>query len=207
MDELRQRLGNLIKTKDRPIIFICGLGGSGKTTFSRNIAQEVTVESVAVHSDWWAKYSTVERKKRIKEALDSGDTFRIEQEENPQNWYDVWEKLGADLLELQSTGSLVIPDAWNQKTGEKDLKVELSVPERGLIIFDGIYLLHPEIADIADCIVLLDVPAEICQKRAEQRDSHRSEPDYLAYKASLMKKYDVPYIEKYRDRADLVITQ
>lgn len=206
IEKIQARIKALLEQKNRPIAFICGLGGSGKTTLAKKIAREMDVECIPVHSDWWAKYSTVERKARIKEALDSGDPVRIAQEENPQNWYGVWKKLSADLLELQRTGKLMIPNVWNQKTGEKDLNVELSVPEKGLILFDGIYLLHPEIADVSDFIVLLDVPPDVCRKRSEQRDSHRSDPDYLAYKASLMEKYDVPYFKKYRTRADLIIS-
>ena len=207
MEELYTRISNLLTNKSRPLVYICGLGGSGKTTLAKEIAEKLDTDSVAVHSDWWAKYSTTERKKRIGDALASNDPERIEQEENPQNWYDVWESIRSDLLTLQETGSLIINTAWNQQTGEKDFTVELSVPEHGVILFDGIYLLHPEIADIADLIVFLDVHPEECQKRSEQRDAHRSEPEYLAYKAALMQKYDIPYFEKYRERADIVLSE
>ena len=205
MNNLHKLIAKLLKNKKRPILFICGLGGSGKTTLAKQIESEADISSVAVHSDWWLKYSTVVRKKRIKDALDSGDSKLIEQEENPQNWYKRWETLSTNLHTLQSTGKLTIHSAWNQKTGEKDLTVKLKVPENGLIIFDGIYLLHPEIAYTADFIVLLDLPPEVCRKRSEKRDSHRSSPEYLAYKASLLQKYDIPYFDKYRSNADYLL--
>lgn len=206
MNELHKLIAELLQKKKRPILFICGLGGSGKTTLAKQIENQADVPCIAVHSDWWAKYSTVERKRRIKAALDSGDPKRIEQEENPQNWYEMWKTLSTDLQTLQSTGRLTLHNAWNQKTGEKNLTVELEVPENGLIIFDGIYLLHSEIAHVADFIILLDVPPEICRKRSEERDSHRSSGEYLAYKAMLLQKYDVPYFKKYKDEEYYVLS-
>lgn len=205
MIDFYKSVKKLLSQKDRPIVFICGLGGSGKTTFAKNIAQEIEVPSVAVHSDWWATYPTEVRKERITEALASQDSKRIEQEENPQNWYS-WDTLISDVKQLQSTGSLSLSNAWNQETGEKDLDVDLMLPEKGLILFEGIYLLHPEITSLADYSVMLDVHYDICRKRSEDRDSHRNAPEDLAYKASLVEKYDVPYFEKYKENADLLLS-
>ncbi len=205
MNELNQLIKELLKKKERPILFICGLGGSGKTTLAKYIEKEAEVPCIAVHSDWWLKHPTAERKKRIKDALDSGDPSRIEQEENPQNWYGSWEVLASNLQQLQNTGILKLQNAWNQETGEKDSTVELSTPKNGMIIFDGIYLLHPEISKVSDLTVFLDVPSEVCSKRSENRDNHRSSPEYLAYKTALLQKYDIPYFEKYRDRANFIL--
>lgn len=203
MNNLRQHIKKLFRKKNRPIVFICGFGGSGKTTLAKQIENELDAPCVVVNSDWWLKYSTIERKKRIKEALNSKVSKCIKQEENPKNWYGSWKLVGADLKKLQTTKRLNIQNAWNQRTGKKDLNIELSVQEKGIIIFDGIYLLHPEIIKIADFVIFLNVPAEICRKRSEKRDAHRNSAEYLSYKESLVQKYDIPYFYKYKNKADL----
>ena len=204
MQDLKNQLRKLLGEKARPILFLAGLGGSGKTTVADEIAKQSETDSIVLHFDWWLRYPTEARKKRIQQALASNDPEAIEAEENPKNWYD-WEKMKADLLHLQDTGQTVLIDAWDQQTGLKNLKVPLELPESGLIICEGIYLLHPDITEVTDCIVFLDVSKDVCRKRAEARDGHRSSPEYLAYKAALVEKYDVPYFEEYKKNADIVI--
>ena len=203
MEKLEKTIESLLQEKERIIVFVCGLGGAGKTTFANNLVEQ-DVNSIALHSDWWLKYPTLERRKRIQNAIESGDENSIEIEENPKNWYD-WESMKEDILLLQEKGRVDVHDAWNQNTGLKNLKVPLEFFHKGVIICDGIYLLHPEIVDIADFTVLLDVPFEVCRKRSDKRDEHRNSSEYLALKAHLTEKYDVPYFEKYRNNANLIM--
>ena len=188
------------------IVFVCGLGGSGKTFFAHQLQEKIGRSAVSFHTDWYATYSTSVRKERIQEAIDSGDSIRIEQEENPRNWYS-WLELQQGLKTLQSTGHLHIPNAWNQETGEKDLEVECTLQDHpsGVIICDGIYLLHPEMEQSADVIIYLSVSKNVVLERANKRDGHRSSSEYLAYKASLLDKYDLEYYKQYEQKADIVI--
>lgn len=204
MTGLKRQMRLLLAEKKQPILFLCGLGGSGKTAAADRIAEQSESNTIVLHCDWWLRYPTEERKKRIKSACGSGDPEKIAREENPKNWCD-WIALRKDLLKLQATGHATLYDAWDQRTGLKNLKVPISFPYDGLIILEGIYLLHPEITDIADFIVLLDVPKHISRRRAEARDHHRSPSAYLAYKAALVEKYDVPYFQQYRTQADMII--
>lgn len=192
--------------KSFPIIFICGLGGTGKSTLADNLKKSFSCETNIVRLDWYLIYPTEERKSRIRKALDSKDEQTIEKEENPLNWND-FHKLKKDLIYLQEHSSLDIQSAWNQKTGFKDTDIHLQFNEsKGMIICEGIYLLHPEITDIADFIIHLDLSHNAASERGQQRDSHRSSKEYLEYKAKLQKKYDIPYFEKFINSADITIT-
>ncbi len=204
MEDIKERLRKLLAQKMRPVLLLGGLGGAGKTSLADEIAKKSDADSIVLHCDWWLRYPTEERKKRIRHALASNNPKEIEAEENPKNWYD-WEQMKTDLLRLQETGRIVLEAAWDQQTGLKNLKVPLELPEHGMIICEGIYMLHPEITEVADCLVFLDVPKDVCRKRAEARDGHRSSPEYLAYKAALVDKYAVPYFRQYNKNADMVI--
>lgn len=205
--ELEDSIRAIENKKEHPVVFVCGLGGAGKTTFAKQLVAQ-NPGSILLHLDWYATYPTKERKKRIAEAVESEDPVRIEQEENPKNWYS-WEEFKKDLRQLQRDGDIDIRSAWNQANGEKDLDVKLSFGGKkdGFIICEGIYLLHPDVAVMGDLIILLDISVEEARRRAESRDDHRSSPEYLAYKASLTAKYDLPYFAQNKGAADVVLSE
>ena len=134
----------------------------------------------------------------------------IEREENPKNWYD-WDLLGSSLQILKETGHLEIRNGWCQQTGDKVLNIDLHLPDPAdsdsVIICDGIYLLHDEVKDKADLIVLLDTSIDTCLERTARRDNHRSSKEYLEYKAALVEQYDKPYFNLYSRNAHMVLSR
>jgi uridine kinase len=188
------------------IVFVCGFGGAGKTTFCRRLCAEIACPAIVFETDWYAKYPTEQRRERIRSAIDSQDQQLIEQEENPINWYD-WPALVSGLKKLKESGRLEIRDGWCQSTGKKEFSIDLEIPSNGdsVIICDGIYLLHDAVKSAADLIVLLDTQISVCLNRATVRDSHRSTREYLDYKAALLDKYDKPYFELYSSNADMCV--
>ncbi len=191
------------KRDERSVIFLCGLAGTGKTTVANALVNQ-HLPGCVVQLDWYLKWPTIVRRRRIAAALASGDAEHLEAEENPVNWYD-WERFIADVDTLRSSGSAVVEDAWDQHTGEKSLRIELSVTDRQFVVYEGIYLLHPEVRRHADCTVLLTVDDELARRRADNRDAHRSDAEYLAYKQLLVNKYDVPYMERWSSAADVAV--
>lgn len=198
------RIIELQSTKSHPVIFICGLGGSGKTTFARKLAQKYENAHI-LEWDWYLKFASKERAQRIAAAWNSDDQTLVNQEVNPYNWYD-WDAFKAGLRVLQTEGKIELKGVWNQATGEKDSNPSVDFDgKKGLIICDGLYLLHPDIISYADLIILLEVPKEEARRRADQRDSHRTDPEHLKRKAIILEKYDIPYFETYRDNADFIL--
>jgi uridine kinase len=205
-----EKVAQIVRAKKEPgkplIVFVCGMGGSGKTTFCKNLKRILGENCIGFHTDWYATYPTEERKARIKAALESKDQTRIEREENPKNWYS-WTKLKEDLTSLKASGHLEIQNAWNQATGNKDLAIDLSAkdPSEMIILCDGIYLFHPSIIGSSDFVISLHVSQDELNRRASARDSHRSSQEYLDYKASLIEKYDIQYYKEYEKIADLIV--
>lgn len=69
-------------------------------------------------------------------------------------------------------------NAWNQETGEKDFHVNITAPEEAVILFDGLYLLHPEIAHVADPILYPDVPVAMCNER-QRSETATETPNHI----------------------------
>jgi uridine kinase len=180
------------------------MGGSGKTEFCKRYAQQPGLEGPVLHLDWYLKYSSLERHQRMADAVASGDPVRIEAEENPMYWQD-WTATTAAIQDLRRTGRLRVEQGWDQRTGEKVFSAEARADEDAVIWCDLVALLHPELAELADLIVLLEVQGKMMHERGGARDQHRSDPAYLAYKARITEQYDAPYFEHYRDRADMII--
>lgn len=199
---LLELLEKNLQTKHHSVVFICGHGGAGKTTFAHTI--ERLLPSVVLELDWFLTHPSLERRRKIARALASNNAAAIEREENPQNWYD-WNAFAKAVRTFQTKGSLSLRNAWNQKNGKKDIHIHLRY-QKGkncLLLCEGIYLLHPPIRALADVVVLLRHPLISGRKRAERRDAHRSDPAYLAWKATLLKKYDIPYFKKYQEKATI----
>ena len=204
--DLIRKIKRLRKKNDITTVFVCGYGGAGKTTFCNYLLSKLEPNAVLFECDWFLKYATFVRRAQIKTALESGNARRIIEEENPKNWYD-WMLLTTSLKTLMEERSLTLEKAWSQETGNKDLDVKISLPTEpgSVIIVDGIYLLHDTIRDIADHIVLLEVPITHCIETSTNRDAHRSTKSYLEYKVSLLFKYDKPYFQELKNFADTVV--
>ena len=183
---------------------ICGLGGTGKSTICRKVAEQYAPNALIIETDWYLALPSSARKRSILTALDKHDIEELNRWSDPSAWYD-WEAFVQDIDRLRQTGKLHLNSAWRQSTGEKDLVVELQIsdPPRTVILIDGIYLLHEPIRRLLDCVMVIEDSSDNARKRAEARDLHRAEGDYLAFKARLAESFDVPYFERLSALADI----
>jgi uridine kinase len=185
----------LLSEKEHPVVFVCGFSGSGKTTTALHIAATYPNTKI-LHLDWYITYITKVRRVLMEEK-------KIP--EDPQTWYD-WDVFLSHIVELQKNGSVALPGAWDQKTNSKTLEVHLNFEgQSGLILCDGIYLLHPEIKALADVVILKALNFEESNRRANLRDSYKNDTDYFAYKVALREKYDKPYFDEHRLNADIIL--
>lgn len=205
MDVLEQRIAILQAERRNACVFIAGFGGSGKTTLCERL-QKRFPNSVHVLSDWFLAMETEFRKRHIAKVRLSKDTKKIEQIENPCHWYD-WDLFRTQLTALKNEGELALPQAWNQRTGKKDLSIRLTLDNFQTLIFcDGIYLLQDEVKDLGDFKIWIDTPPNVCRERYFQRDNHRSSKEYLEQKWVWFEKYDLPLLETFQANADFTLT-
>lgn len=202
---LAHNITAITKGAARPIVSVCGHAGTGKSTTTNAMLSNGYLAGAIIQLDWYLRYATPVRKQRIADALKSGDTERIEAEENPLNWYD-WNRYQSDINHLQTSGTFEMHDAWDQSTGLKELQVGATMEQDGFIICEGIYLLHPPIVEQADVTILMTLNESVARARAKARDAHRSDAQYLAYKQCLVEKYDNPYMTRFAPNATLVFS-
>jgi uridine kinase len=60
--------------------------------------------------------------------------------------------------------------AFDLSSDSPSLSPELQAPERGILVFDGIFLQRPELAGTWDVVIFLQISFETCLRRAKQRD-------------------------------------
>ncbi len=204
--EFLQSLALLLTKQALVTVFIAGLPGSGKITFARQLCERFDKQSVFFSLDWFVWYSSAERRSRIQEVISSGDKMRMETELNPLGWYD-FDAFYHALETLKTEHHITLKRLWNQKSGEKDLAVSLSLPQtHTLIVCEGSELLGDDALPHADLIVFLDVSLKVSHERLKRRDQHRSDSKYLDIKLAITKKYDIPFNNTYKKNAHFVFS-
>jgi uridine kinase len=193
---LVEKVTKLRQVKKRPIIFITGLSGSGKTT----LAQEVTkaVSGVQVSFDWWLLQDSPARREKI-----MADYHATGLPPNPLEWFD-WASFAKQLTVLQATGKLSLQNAWDQNSGEKKLRVALSIPEQCPIVVEGVYLFEPTVRHLADVTVLIESDINKSTLAALRRQAHRNPGEYLKVKELWYTQFDGPYFSTHRKDADII---
>ena len=118
-----------------------GPGGSGKTTFTQELAEVLSAETYIVHGDDF--YS--DTPERIKASLSP--------EEGYEQYFD-WRRLNAEVLtSIRSNADTLRYQRydWDRETlGEW---IQVAMPE--VIIVEGVYMLRPELRAAFDVTVLL----------------------------------------------------
>lgn len=213
-DDLVARLAAL--SKERPqVVALCGLPGAGKTTLAEKLAVRFAGRALRVSEDDFCCVPTAQRKSFLLKALAENDLDALRAlakpanpkdnpYANPLSWYD-WAALRTCLKTLKAGKPFERSNGWDQKTGRCDRPVLYTQPKNPppLLLFDTNYPL--ECKELVDVIVLLDADRNLAETRQMHRDSHRSEETYFAYKKIIDEYYCLPYTEKIRFVADMII--
>ncbi len=163
---MRQRLRNEDK---RFVIAIDGGSGSGKSTIGAAVAAELGATlvprddffSAHVTHEGWAAKDTAQR------AADCIDWQRLRRE--------VLEPLVAGQIARWATFDFTQGVCTDGSYGSS-LNWKKALPPASIIVVEGTYSARPELADLIDLSVLVDVPAPVRHQMLEMR----SEADWLA---------------------------
>lgn len=190
-----ERVLSYTKNDSRSIISVCGLGGVGKTQFCKSLINELQDPCTHIQLDWYVIDSSKTRQHKIEAVFRKHLAYDPDQYSNPYHWYD-WRRFRSDLRKLKHDGELVIDDAWDQHTGNKDLRIDIRIPKGSVIVCEGIYMFDPVVQEVTDLTIVIEITSALARVRAENRDSHRSNQEYLEKKEKLAQFYEVPYIDK-----------
>lgn len=156
---LSAAIDKLGSARARVLVGIDGPDGSGKTTLADNLAESLTGPVLRASIDGFHNPTELRRRR--------GDL-------SPEGYYrDSFDhqSLLDDLLDPFATGQgEVLVRRYDWRTGAGPLSTE--VPEQATLLFDGVFLLRPELRNVWHLTVYLRVGPEESLRRALERDLH-----------------------------------
>lgn len=185
-DDLIKRIAQAIvqTQKNSPtLVGIDGVDGSGKTTFAKELVEELQKSGrqiIFVSIDHFHNPENV----RYARGRDSAEGYYRDSFNN--------DAIKAVLLDPLKSGDR------HYKTGVFDYATdtELDLPEQvadedAIVIMEGIFLLRPELVEYWDLKVLLDVDFETTLERVQAR---KKDQEHLGDAAAIVQKYKDRYI-------------
>jgi uridine kinase len=163
------------KTTNRSLVIgICGRAGAGKTTLMNKIKDDLKKEGIATVSysgDWRFRLDSEGRKVMLAGAWKNGleDYVRAM---NQFSWWD-FEKTYEDLKQLSIGKPVEIKNAYNRENGKKDLQVNMTGLDHGIIFFENAILGDLNLLGMFDKIVLVNTEDQTCFERLIKKDSKR----------------------------------
>lgn len=152
------------------VLGITGRAGAGKTTFTTGFVEfciKNGVNVVAYNGDWDFILSSKERKEWIEAPRMAGDLTEYARRANQENWWD-FEAMSRNIGLLRSGSAIHLTNAYDQRTGEKNLSVPLEPPKDGLIIIEQPFIGF--VIQQLDGIVYLHIKPDVGFMRLFQRD-------------------------------------
>jgi len=180
-----------MKKTDRSILVaLDGRSGTGKSTIAKKIAERLG--GVGINADdFWAGGSNEEWDKKIPK-------------EKAETAID-WKRIKTEVLEPLLSGSSATWHPFNWKAGKGLSSNVIQRNPSPLIILDGAYSTRPELQDIIDISILIEVPDDV-KRRARLAERENEE-----YMKDWHKRWDVAedyYFSQVRQRDlfDMIIS-
>jgi len=178
--------------ENRFILGVDGLSRSGKTTFVKNLKENMKQESIPFHI-FHIDDHIVERNKRYDTGFEEWHEYYYLQ------WDIEWLRQKF-FQKLQTETKLTLPFYYDETDSSEMKKVQ--IPIVGVIVIEGVFLQRKEWRDFFHYMVYLDCPRET----RFLRESEETQKNLSKFENRYWKAEDY-YLETElpKDRADLVI--
>ena len=187
----------LASDKDRAIVAVDGVDGSGKTSFAdeaANTLQGLGRPALRASIDGFHR----PRALRYARGRNSPEGYFLDSYD-----YDTFRR---DLLDPFRSGARLVRTARFDHRTDREVTTAVSAPDaRSILLVDGMFLHRDELMDCWDFSVFLDVPFAVSYRRMAARDGSNPDPDapenhrYLEAQRIYLRRCNP------RDRAGLLI--
>jgi len=154
---------SLKKVDNKPLLIaVDGGSGSGKSLIAENVAKQLNA-TLIMTDDFYAAHITNDGWKNRSYKERASDAIN-------------WQALRTNVLEPLMHG---VPASWNSfdfnagagPDGTYGIKPECIAYEPGdIIILEGAYSARPELSDLIDLKILIDVPVQVRHSRLKERE-------------------------------------
>lgn len=144
IERVLSTIAALLRDVDRPVLVaLDGRSGAGKSSIAATIAQRL--EGVAITADdFWVG--------------GSNDEWDTRSPREKSNLAIDWRRLRAEVLEPLFAGQVAAWHPFDWKSGHGLSPDVIHSEPRRLIVLDGAYSTRPELQDIIDLSILVEVP-------------------------------------------------
>ena len=167
----------LLQTRPRGLVGIDGPDAAGKTTFADRLSVEVGGDAVRTSTD--AFHNPVAVRRRRGELSPDGYY---------QDAFDYMAMVG-ELLEPFSAGRTRVATSRYDYAKEAPIHVEVAVPTRSVLVFDGVFLQREELRDYWTLSVYLSVSPGESLRRGAVRDA-----ELFGSEAGAKRRYAMRYL-------------
>jgi uridine kinase len=177
-----------------PVIALEGMLGSGKSTAAEHITQELSEHPVIFGMDAFIRIS----RHRMDEMLAAGPIVL-------EDWYSL-DKVREALARARDREKFVLPELYNLADGQFTRDLEVDATEADLVIVEGLFSMHPALADLVDVSVWIEIDPDIAKARAEQRDYtvRNLTPEQWQKKLLIYWEGYRPWMAEFKQNADFI---
>ena len=177
------------------IIAIDGTIGSGKSYLGEKLKEALSPDALLMTMDLFVCVPRSEWDRKIEEG-----NIRL------RDWYDIG-KARETLLSIRSNKAFEISGLYDVETGNICGRIAITPESYRYFILEGLFSLDDELDGLVDLGIFVDTPVGVALARAESRDESKRNLDPHGWLEKKEIFYDgyLPYIDKHRKKADLIL--
>lgn len=194
---------NMYRQNETNIIAVMGHTGSGKTTLSRQIREQLhqEVPTDILHFDSYHQFSRKTRKAMLRQSELLSPEVRSQLEDH-DNWY-LFDWAEEDLIRLKNLQPIHRNNMYSQESGEMRGKINITPDPNGqLIIFEGVAT-H-KFPSLTDRLMIVTTHPLTRLRNLRKRDSYPTEEE-RAERLRVTQQSEIKYIRRASKRADKIV--